>query len=546
MATAALLRDPRAVRLSNQLRGQAAALAQRNITTIPAAYIDEVADQMVAVGWLDLTGIDAVQETATGYATVQRGDEYQAELVEFTRYVWTYNGAPMYAMESPDVGFDKMLPVANTLDGQFTAWMEWIDPPGAPVIIMRRRKTGKLNFMRGITFVGGFLLTAAGLPGIIGEAVLGAELAAAYPAAANAVGTVATRTALTGGDVESAVRSAATGFAGAEFGDLTAQAVDSAAIGAAAGAAVSAALAGGDARAAALQAFLKQGATVSDLFPNDPTFLPTDDDFTPVFDDTGEPTLFYSFDDLGISIDLDSILGNLENPEALTVPADAIIPDDAGTQYTVDGHYFELDGDAYIASLYVDEAANIRAPDNRILVSGEKLLALQDLPDYESRVAAEIKAAIEPLQGVTLPPEAPALTRPANIPPPAGQTKTPTFSWADQADKLLKTAVSIGASIKSIANGTFRPQYATNPYGTARPPMVGVPVRQPDGSTVVNNGNGTSTVRYPDGRVATVPSTYRSGGPAANYGATLIPGVPNTALLIGGGLVVAALLLSRR
>jgi hypothetical protein len=62
----------------------------------------------------------------------------------------------------------------------------------------------------------------------------------------------------------------------------------------------------------------------------------------------------------------------------------------------------------------------------------------------------------------------------------------------------------------------------------------------------VNNGNGTQTVRYPDGRVVTMPTTYTSTGMAGNYGQTLIPGVPNTALLIGGGLVIAALLLSRR
>ena len=82
-------------------------------------------------------------------------------------------------------------------------------------------------------------------------------------------------------------------------------------------------------------------------------------------------------------------------------------------------------------------------------------------------------------------------------------------------------------------------------FGTARPP-VGVPVRRPDGSTVVNNGNGTQTVRYADGRVQTMPATYTSGGLGANYGASLIPGVPNTALFIGGGLLLAAVLFARR
>lgn len=544
MATAALLRDPRAVRLSNQLRGQAAALAARGITSIPPAYIDEVADQMIALGWLDLTGIKATPETATGYATVQRGDENISELVEFPRHVWSYNGAPMYAMESPDIGFDRMLPVANTADGQWTAWMEWLDPPGAPVVLLRRRRSGKLNFMRGITLVGGFLVAAAGLPAIIGQAVLGAELAAAYPAAANAIGTVATRTVLTGGDVESAVRSAATGFAGAEFGDVVATAVDSEAIGAAAGAATAAALGGGDARTAALRAIISKGAKVGELFPGEPTEIEP----SIMVDDFGEPSVVLageiSLDDLGLSIDLGSILANLENPEALAIPVGAVIPDESGILYTTDGRFAEMTADAYTNGIYVDESANIRAPDNTVLLTGEESLKYLNDPEGLSNA---LRTKIEPLQGQVLnaPLDVPNF-RPMTLPMPAGQTRVPVFSWAEQADKLLKTAVSIGGSIKAIASGTFRPPYPTSPYGTARPPVPGVPVRQPDGSTVVNNGNGTQTIRYPDGRVQTVPASYSNMGAAGNYGTSLIPGVPNTALLIGGGIVLAALLLSRR
>lgn len=549
MATAALLRDPRAVKLSNQLRGQAAALAQRNITSIPPAYIDEVADSMVSLGWLDLTGIDAKKETARGPRTVYVGTEgeYFTEVVDFERLAWTYNGAPMYAAESPDSPFVETIPVYE--DENFRAVMVWLEKPGAPIVYMKRKY--RASIWRGAAFIAGFVAMAVGLPPIIGEAVLGAELAAAYPAAANAIGTVATRTVLTGGDVESAVRSAATGFVGAEFGDFAGQVVDSQAIGAAAGAATAAALQGGDARAAALQTLLTRGGTiVSELFPGDPTeydpteylYLPGDDvgqlpggDFT----DLGD----ISLDDLGLSIDLDSILGNLENPEALTIPLDAIVPDDAGNLFTVDGHFVEMSADQYLASLYPDEAGNIRGPDNSVILSADEGIRYLDYPEG---LANALRTKIEPLQGeTTIAPLTVPNLRPINIPPPAGQTKTPIIDWAKTADQLLKTAVSIGGSIKAIANGTFRPQYGTSPYGTARPP-VGVPVRQADGSTVVNNGNGTQTIRYPDGRVQTMPTTYTSTGMAGNYGQSLIPGVPNTALLIGGGLVLAALLLSRR
>lgn len=558
MATAALLRDPRAVKLSNQLRGQAAALAQRNITSIPPAYIDEVADQLLAFGIDDLKAI-------TGTVTVEYGpNPYQIGMfgTEAEPYI-QYGDYPVtrlyiHGVEWPITIGEKVawnhdgsldpFPVGVTYDGKFYIVVKWIDPPGAPLVLLIPKKPGR-SAWQGVVFIAGFVATAMGLPVIIGEAVLGAELAAAYPAAANAVGTIATRTVLTGGDVESAVRSAATGFAGAEFGDLTAQVVDSPAIGAAAGAATAAALGGGDPRAAALKAFLRQGAKVGELFPGEPTDIePGTDTLPPVY--YGESWTRESFtydditlDDLGLSIDVDSILSNLELPEALTIPADAIIPDDAGTQYTVDGHFVEMNAEGYIASLYPDEQGNIRAPDNTVILENTEVIKYLNEPEG---LADALRQKIEPLQGTTtIPPLNVPSIRPINIPPPAGQTKTPVFDWAKQADQLLKTAVSIGGSIKAIANGTFRPQYGTSPYGTARPP-VGVPVRQADGSTVVNNGNGTQTIRYPDGRVQTMPTTYTSTGMAGNYGQSLIPGVPNTALLIGGGLVLAALLLSRR
>jgi hypothetical protein len=540
VATAALLRDPRAVKLSAQLRAQAAALAQRNITTIPPAYIDEVAEGILQWGFFDLTGIDVTRETATGFTTVMQMDQEISVPVEYSRSLWTYNGTPIYRMETPDYGFDTMLPVAETADGQFTAWMEWVDPPGAPVVTLhRRRKRGGLNFMRGITLVGGFLAVAAGLPAIIGEAVLGAEVAASYPSAAKALGTVATKTVLTGGDVESAVRSAATGLVGSEFGVLVNRAVDSEVIGAATAAATTAALQGGDPRRAVLQSVATSGVftKMSDYDPNEYVYEPGEPDVL----NPGDITL----DDLGLDFNLDEVLSNLGNPAALNVPLDAVLPDAAGNLVAVDGHYVELRPEQYIASIYPDEFGNIRTPDNQILMPANEVLKYLEFEGGTVQLAGELQARIEPLQGtVSIPAAAPAL-RPSAIPPPAGQTKTPVFDFAKSADQLLKTAVSIGASIKAIATGNFRPTYPISPYGTARPP-IGVPVRQPDGSTVVNNGNGTQTIRFPDGRVQTMPTTYTSTGLAGNYGASLVPGISNQTLLIGGAVLIAAVLLARR
>jgi hypothetical protein len=556
VATAALLRDPRAVKLSNQLRGQAAALATRNITSIPPAYIDEVADKMIGAGWTDLKEIDAektILEAVQPFPKPgQAGSEGEVEylLAPYDFWRWTSNGVTMFETPYPQYWFGDTIPLLNTDDGQFTAWMQWIDPPGAPIVILRRRTGGGLNFMRGIKIVGGFIAVAAGLPAIIGEAVLGAELAAAYPAASNAIGQVATRTVLTGGDVESAVRSAATGFAGVEFGGFVGEAVDSAAIGAAAGAATTAALQGSDARAAAVQALISQGVkSVSDFDPTeyDPgeyVYLP---DELPAVTGLDYRTLTsvdeITLDDLGLSLDVNDILGNLDLVGDLPIPVDAVIPDEDGNQYTIDGFYVELSERGYIGAIYPDEQGNIRGPDNNIILTSEENIKYLDDPEG---LADALRRKIEPLQGeTTIPPLTVPNLRPINLPPPAAQTKVPYFDWAKQAESLFKTAASISQSIRQIRGGTFRPAYGTSPYGTARPP-VGVPVRQADGSMVVNNGNGTQTVRYPDGRTVTMPSTYTSTGMAGNYGQSLIPGVPNTALLIGGGLVVAALLLSRR
>ena len=552
MATAALLRDPRAVKLSNQLRGQAAALAARGITSILPAYIDEVADQMVMMGIDDLKSINATTTVEFGPNPSQlsmigtegepqiqygnfpvtrlyvRGIEWPITIGE--KAVWNHDGS------------NDSFPLGVTSDGKFYIVLRWIDPPGAPLILLI--PFTRISPWRGVVFIAGFIATAMGLPAIIGEAVLGAELAAAYPAASNAIGQVATRTVLTGGDVESAVRSAATGFAGVEFGGFVGEAVDSAAIGAAAGAATTAALQGGDARAAAVQALISQGVkSVSDFDPTeyDPgeyVYLPEDDFGTTVLVE-GEITL----DDLGLSLDVNDILGNLDLVGDLPIPVDAVIPDDDGNLFTVDGFYVELSDRGYIGAIYPDEQGNIRGPDNNIILTSDEGLRYLDDPEG---LADALRRKIEPLQGeTTIPPLTVPNLRPINLPPPAAQTKVPVIDWAKQADALLKVAVSIGGSIKAIANGTFRPAYGTSPYGTARPP-IGVPVRQADGSMVVNNGNGTQTVRYPDGRVVTMPSMYTSTGMAGNYGQSLIPGVPNTALLIGGGLVVAALLLSRR
>lgn len=544
MATAALFQpDPRVVRVADQIRSQQRVLAPRGLV-IDDFSIDDMARQFVRVfGTDDLRNLDATPvamvfygeesrlevvpvDQAQGYALHLKGSEpLSAPAIAWgdakgnrSEFEWNGGTRKVYNIHwNPQIG----APIFFLTDYQATPWWK----PFVPMI--------------------GFALAFTGIGAAIGQAVLGAQTAAAYPALANAIGQVSIRTVLTGGDVEGALKSAATGFVGGEFGDLVGTALDSDVIGIAASAATEAALQGEDARKAVLTSLVTKGGTiVSELFPEPGEFDPSGYVYLPGPDIDLEPVLpgDITLDDLGLSFDLDEVLANLEMPEALTLPLDAIIPDDDGNLFGVDGFYVELSDRGYIGAIYPDEQGNIRAPDNNILMPADEVIKYLESP---AELAEQLRVRIEPLQGEPIAPLTAPNLRPINIPPPAGQTRTPVIDWAKQADALLKVAVSIGGSIKAISNGTFRPQYGTSPYGTVRPP-IGVPVRQADGSTVVNNGNGTQTVRYPDGRVVTMPTTYTSTGMAGNYGQTLIPGVPNTALLIGGGLVIAALLLSRR
>jgi hypothetical protein len=552
VATAALFQpDPRVVRVADQIRSQQRVLAPRGLV-IDDFSIDDMARQFVRVfGTDDLRNLDATPvamvfygeesrlevvpaDQAQGYALHLKGSEpLSAPTIAWgdakgnrSEFEWNGGTRKVYNIHwNPQIG----APIFFLTDYQATPWWK----PFVPMI--------------------GFALAFTGIGAAIGQAVLGAQTAAAYPALANAIGQVSIRTVLTGGDVEGALKSAATGFVGGEFGDFVGTALDSDVIGVAASAATEAALQGEDARKAVLTSLVTKGGTiVSELFPDPTEFDPSGYVYLPGYGDDGPPIpgLDYRFvsggeitlDDLGLSFDLDEVLANLEMPDALTLPLDAIIPDDDGNLFGVDGFYVELSDRGYIGAIYPDEQGNIRAPDNNILMPADEVIKYLESP---AELAEQLRVRIEPLQGEPIAPLTAPNLRPINIPPPAGQTRTPVIDWAKQADALLKVAVSIGGSIKAIANGTFRPQYGTSPYGTVRP-QIGVPVRQRDGSTVVNNGNGTQTVRYPDGRVVTMPTTYTSTGMAGNYGQTLIPGVPNTALLIGGGLVIAALLLSRR
>lgn len=378
----------------------------------------------------------------------------------------------------------------------------------------------------------GIAAAFAGFPAMIGEAVLGAEAAAAYPLASKAVGSVALQTALTGGDIEAATRSAAASLVGAEFGNVVGSGLDSAQIGKVAAAAATAAIQGGDVEKAVLKSLVDIGAKAMDE--------------TLVDYGTGDwdPSLmeYVTLDDLGIdpgTVDTSDILA--DNTDTFTqadIDLSVVSPDIYGNLFLASGEFVELSDVTFVDSIYVDSDGNIRAPDNSIMIPSEDALNAT-VDQLSAEIARQMDAGADKVE--TSQPAPPS--RPAAIPPAASQTKWPSIS---DATKLLDAIGKLSAQLKSTVNavktGTYRPP-STSPVGTPRNTPVGVPVTLPDGRVVVNNGNGTQTIRNPDGTTVTVPSSY-SG--ASGAGASLLPGVSNQVLLIGGAVLLGAVLLARR
>jgi hypothetical protein len=395
----------------------------------------------------------------------------------------------------------------------------------------------------------------AGFPAMIGQAVLGAQVAAAYPLAAKAIGSVALQTALTGGDIEAAARSAAASLVGAQFGNVVGSGLDSAQIGTVAAAAATAAIQGGDIEKAVTRALITIGAQSVDdyldfppgYFFTDPVDLPTflDPDYVDpgLYGDTGD---WLTLDDIGVNLDLvkiDDILAiNSDTLDAVDIDPSSLFPDEFGNLFLASGEYVELSDTVYVDSIYVDEDGNIRAPDNNILIPSDEALNLT-----ADQLSAEIARQMDEYAGtvVTTAPAPPS--RPAAAPPAASQTKWPSITDATKVlDSIGKLAAQLKSTVNAVQTGTYRPPAGgTSTTGTPRNTPVGVPITLPDGRVVVNNGNGTQTIRTPDGRITTAPSSY--AGATGAGGGGLLPGVSNQVLLIGGAVVlVGAVLLARR
>jgi hypothetical protein len=561
---AALLQaDPRAAAVARQLRAQQVAAARLGLV-IPAEYIDDVARQIVQTFQVDdlrnikpqsrLVQVERETEQSSGVmGLVLAYDDPRNPWVEVVLEdgtVFSYGGTLFETTALPAVVF------GGSSDGKLVYWLKWADPPGVVIVYTGpvRRAGGFFDLvgdaLRDLAPLIGAAVTFGGLSSILNVAIFGPATVAAYPTATAAFTNLTLQTALTGGDIEAAARSAAASLVGAEFGNVVGSGLDSAQIGKVAAAAATAAVQGGDIDQAVIRALINIGAqSVSDYvnLPNgdltDPVYDYGEPDYTlPVYDYGDYVTL----DDIGVQLDLieinDILAINADTLDAVEIDPSSLFPDEYGNLFLASGEFVELSDRVFVDSIYVDADGNVRAPDNNILIPQVEALnlTLEQLRD-------EIARQIDENAGKVLQPAPAPPSRPAATPPAASQTKWPIITDATKVlDSIGKLAAQLKSTVTAVQTGTYRPPAGgTSTTGTPRNTPVGVPITLPDGRVIVNNGNGTQTIRTPDGRVTTVPSSY-AGTTGAGGAGGLLPGVSNQALLIGGAILVGAVLLARR
>ena len=502
MQTAALLQaDPRAANIARQIRAQQKVAAPQGIV-VPDSYIDEMARAFVRA-----YNVDSIADLKSTYVDLTIRGEYDQPAyyaLLLTRKDATYipthpadDFSQVRGIIDITGGGDPVQAFAVSNDRKLDFGFTWLTELNRPVFMVSPHiEEDYFSFFQAVAPLVLAAVSLNGLPLVIGQAALGAEFAATYPVVTKAVGSAAVQAALTGElNIERAIVGTVTGVAGAEAGAFVAEAVDSAAAGAIAAAATTAALSGRDIGSAVAKAALFNAGGLMD------------DDY--VYDDR----------DVLVAEDIELFSGTFTGP--------------AGDVVSITGELVEPPATEWANGYYVDSTGAVRDITNRIVIPAAEADKLTDgeigdrlFNDWMVQQATVV---------ATQPGDA---ARPATIRQTAPQTKVPTITDAAKTfDSLLKTGTSIAASVRSIVTGK-PPGYATSATGRTTPPVVGVPVRRPDGSIVTNVGNGMQRIQYPDGRVETVSS--------AAPGGALLPGLSNQTLLIGGAILVGALLLARR
>lgn len=336
----------------------------------------------------------------------------------------------------------------------------------------------------------------------IGSAVVGPQMAAAYPGLTQAIGQTALSTALNGGDLESAVKGTALSFVGGNVGSLAKAATGIEAIGVATGAATTAALKGGDVSNAVASSLLSYGVKNVDFdsfFDASPdvasSFVPIDsfdpgpafqpDPSASYFDPVYEPPA--EIPAMDAQSYFDPVYDAPASWETMDWGPTAPLTDNTTDRKDWQIDYANvMDGGAFDPAGFKPTAvqqtpAQAAAASDRTWVTDLTQLAL---------AAIQVNAAYQASQK-----PAPRTITTA----PGGLTATPN------------------------ANGTVTVRNSSTGQVSVQRPPVGQPNVLPDGSTTINNGNGTYTVIRPDGSTQTLPYTATGAGGALSFLSSVPP-----------------------
>lgn len=362
-------------------------------------------------------------------------------------------------------------------------------PDGFPVFFAASTK--RENELRGSlmgiasVLVTSFTLGAAGLAASIGSAVIGPELAAAYPALAQGIGQAALSTAMNGGDVKAGVMSAVTGGIGGAVGSGVASFTDSSILGSVASSVTKTAISGGDLQQAALMSLASSGlqsASQLPIFSAPPEVAHMDDSF-----DTFSP-----LDPFPLSDPTEGIQIYTETPD-LGPYSD---PTTAVTGYH--DPVWSVNGSAEGASVPMPNATTPPAGPGGAVATGSDGSVLTQLA----------------LTGLKL-----------------------VGSWNQAGQPAVRTA---NATVRPNANGTL-----TNLVTGATTQMPkGTPYLLPNGTLVTNNGDGSYSTVGANGQASM--TAYTGTTIFGGAGKTIsIGGVQVSPALLGLAALGAVLLLRR-
>jgi hypothetical protein len=401
------------------------------------------------------------------------------------------------------------------------------------------------------------------------------SLASAYPALTAAATSALINTALNGGDVEAAVKSVATQYVGGSIGNVVSGVSDSAALGRLANAAATAAARGGDVEQAVLMATLQMAPAVA--------ASATENLFTPAIQPIDTPAAY--FDPV-----YDAPLPAEPTMSIFDIPSQAPVLDDIeydNFDFSVGGDFsgfeipplhLDMSGDP----MFDSSALNTANLDSQYVPTTPGVLSPLE---YDPVSTFSGDSGILPVTDTFVPTMAPTMT-------PAVQPLSTTDAWGGEtegsggdSDSSFFSNISFSDVVSGISNTAIALLRVNQAYRAAGSPSiqpatrttvsganqtvradgtiittdpmtgattvnrapVGVPYVLPNGSVVTNNGDGTYTTITTSGartsQYAPITSSAGSIGGVLT-GSTMVPGVPNWAI-VGGGAVALALLLKR-